>query len=64
LNSFLCSLPSINRYDTRAGTISKVDFPADDALIFDVETLVLKKNCPVIAVAASSQAWSAYYTLN
>ncbi len=36
---------------------TQVDYPDDDALVFDVETLVLNGNCPVIAVAASATAW-------
>ena len=34
-----------------------VDYPDEEALVFDVETLVLHENCPVIAVAVSSTAW-------
>lgn len=34
-----------------------MDYPKDEALIFDVETLVLSQNRPIIAVAASSEAW-------
>jgi len=35
----------------------QVEYPDDETLVFDVETLVLHENCPVIAVAASSTAW-------
>ena len=37
--------------------LTQVDYPREDTLVFDVETLVLHENCPVIAVAASSTAW-------
>ena len=32
-------------------------YPDDDVLVFDVETLVLYHNCPVMAVALSENAW-------
>lgn len=35
----------------------KVDYPLEDALVFDVEVLYKISNYPVMATAASSQAW-------
>ena len=43
--------------------MKQVEYPDDDALVFDVETLVLHQNCPVIAIAASSTAWYFFYEL-
>ena len=51
------TLLSWNRYNESDGTTSKVDYPVDDVLVFDVETLVMYQNCPVMAVAVSSDSW-------
>jgi hypothetical protein len=56
-NLFLYYFLLIFRYDSKTNKPSKVDYPTDEAMIFDVETLVLNKNCPVLAVAASRDAW-------
>lgn len=49
----------IKRYEIVDGieVTTQVDYPDDAALVFDVETLVMNRNCPVIAVAASATAW-------
>jgi len=38
-------------------TYELVECPQDEALVFDVETLVQHNNRPVIAVALSQAAW-------
>jgi DNA polymerase gamma 1 len=45
------------RYDSKTNETSKVSYPADNIMVFDVETLVLNKNCPVMATAVSPDAW-------
>ncbi len=45
------------KYDSSNNEFTKVDYPEDDALVFDVESLVLYQNCPVMAVAVSANAW-------
>ncbi len=37
--------------------ITRVKYPDEDVLVFDVETLVLYQNCPVMAIAMSESAW-------
>ncbi len=49
--------PGWTRYDPLTNKTTKVAYPQDDALIFDVETLVKHQNRPVMAVAASTNAW-------
>jgi DNA polymerase gamma 1 len=49
--------PGWTKYDSLNNEIKKVDYPDDDALVFDVESLVLYQNCPVMAVAVSPNAW-------
>lgn len=49
--------PGWTKYDSSNNEYKKVDYPDDDALVFDVESLVLYQNCPVMAVAVSSNAW-------
>ncbi|KAL6454099.1 MIP1 DNA polymerase gamma [Candida maltosa Xu316] len=44
------------RYDKNGG-IEKVDYPLEDALVFDVETLYKISDYPVLATCASSKAW-------
>ena len=48
------------RYDKKTGEIKKVYYPFEKILVFDVETLVLDNNRPVIAAAMSSDAWFEY----
>jgi hypothetical protein len=45
------------RYDKLTGSISEIDYPDDNILVFDVETLVELDSYPMMAVAASSDAW-------
>jgi DNA polymerase gamma 1 len=45
------------RYDPITNRSTSVEYPPDDALVFDVESLVMYKNCPVLAVAVSNEAW-------
>lgn len=45
------------KYDPITNQTSQVEYPSDDALVFDVESLVLYQNCPVMCVAVSSKAW-------
>ena len=47
----------MHRYDFKTEEKNKIDFPTDEILVFDVETLVLEENRPVIAIALSSDAW-------
>ena len=44
----------MHRYDLKTEEENKIDFPTDEILVFDVETLVLEENRPVIAIALSS----------
>ena len=44
-----------HRYD-REGQATRVPYPEDRALVFDVETLV-NGNYPVMATAVSKDAW-------
>ena len=44
-----------HRYD-QDGSITQVDYPTEEALVFDVETFV-KDNYPVMATAVSDKAW-------
>lgn len=37
--------------------MTRVEYPDDHVLVFDVETLVLHNMCPVIAVCVSNTAW-------
>lgn len=41
------------------GQVEKVDFPDEDALVFDVETLV-NGNYPVMATALSKNGWCVF----
>lgn len=34
-----------------------VDFPLEDGVVFDIETLVPEGHCPTMATAASTEAW-------
>lgn len=45
------------RYDAVTGVQTKVEYPDDEALVFDIESLVRFQNCPVMATAVSSKAW-------
>jgi DNA polymerase gamma 1 len=45
------------KYESTTSEFKKVDYPDDDALVFDVESLVLYQSCPVMAVAVSANAW-------
>jgi len=47
----------MHRYDLKTEEKNKIDYPTDEILVFDVETLVLEENRPVIAIALSSDAW-------
>lgn len=49
--------PGWTRYDPHTHKTTKVAYPPDEALVFDVETLVPDENRPVMAVAASDKAW-------
>ena len=53
----------MHRYDLKTEEENKIDFPTDEILVFDVETLVLEENRPVIAIALSSDAWYLCYIL-
>lgn len=39
------------------GEFTKVDFPGENALVFDVEVCVAEGQCPTLAVAVSPNAW-------
>ncbi|ORX48576.1 hypothetical protein DM01DRAFT_1309624 [Hesseltinella vesiculosa] len=43
-----------------ADAVTPVDFPLEDRLVFDVEVLVCEGHYPVMAVAASGEAWYAW----
>ncbi|KAH8547987.1 DNA polymerase family A-domain-containing protein [Umbelopsis sp. PMI_123] len=45
------------RYDAQSGKAEKVDHPLEDILTFDVETAVAVGPQPIMATAASPQAW-------
>lgn len=45
------------RYDSKSGKAKKVDHPLEDILTFDVETAVAVGPQPIMATAASPQAW-------
>ena len=45
------------KYEKDTGKQTKVEYPHDKVLVFDVETLVLEENRPIIAVAVSTDAW-------
>lgn len=49
--------PGWTKYDPITHETSQVEYPSDEALVFDVESLVLCQNCPVMCVAVSSSAW-------
>lgn len=49
--------PGWTRYDGQTGKPEAVDHPLEDTLVFDVEVLVTEGHFPMMAVAASSQAW-------
>ena len=39
------------------GRVEKIDYPLDDVLVFDTEACLSESNLPVLAVAASVNAW-------
>lgn len=45
------------RYDPVTGCGERVAYPADDALVLDVETCVIEGQKPILAVAVSPSAW-------
>ncbi|GAB6028567.1 hypothetical protein CHUAL_002708 [Chamberlinius hualienensis] len=45
------------KYSTDGSSWLTVDFPDEQALIFDVEVLVSESNLPILATAASTSAW-------
>ncbi len=45
------------RYDHENGSVTKVDAPLEDILVFDVEVCVQEGNWPVMATAFSPEAW-------
>lgn len=49
--------PGWTRYDPVTGCGVGVDYPADDAMVLDVETCVPEGQRPILAVAASPKAW-------
>jgi hypothetical protein len=49
------------RYDPKSDNFEKVDYPKDDALVFDVEVLVSEGNVPTLAVAVSDKAWLVFF---
>ena len=51
------------RYDPVTGCGVGVDYPADDAMVLDVETCVLEGQRPILAVAASPKAWYSWSSL-
>ena len=57
LNIFVWFRYMFLRYDSAKIEHKRVYFPEDDVLIFDVETMVKHNNIPIMAVAASSEAW-------
>ena len=48
--------PGWTRYG-KDGSVSQVEFPEDEGLVFDVETLMQEGGFPTMATAASSKAW-------
>lgn len=44
-----------HRYNSD-GSVTQVDYPTEEALVFDIETYV-RDNYPVMATAVSDQAW-------
>lgn len=51
------SKPGWTRYDPVSGCGKGVEYPADDALVLDVETCVIEGQRPILAVAVSPNAW-------
>lgn len=51
------SKPGWTRYDPVSGRGKGVEYPADDALVLDVETCVIEGQRPILAVAVSPNAW-------
>ncbi|KAI9492160.1 DNA polymerase family A-domain-containing protein [Zychaea mexicana] len=49
--------PGWTRYDKGSGKAASVDHPEEEMLVFDVEVLVNTGQYPVMAVAASGEAW-------
>lgn len=47
----------ILRYSKDGKTATAVDYPDEQAMVFDVETLVCEGNFPVLAVALSPNHW-------
>ena len=45
------------KYDTQTGDRILIDYPDDEALVFDVEVCVKDSPLPVLAVAASESTW-------
>ena len=49
--------PGWTRYDPERGRAYSVPCPQEDAIVFDVETLVTQRNVPVLATAVTPKAW-------
>lgn len=45
------------KYIGPGGEHTKVDFPEENALVFDVEVCMAEGHCPTLAVAVSPNAW-------
>lgn len=45
------------KYTGLGGEHTKVDFPEENALVFDVEVCMAEGHCPTLAVAVSPNAW-------
>lgn len=45
------------KYTGLGGGHTKVDFPEENALVFDVEVCMAEGHCPTLAVAVSPNAW-------
>ncbi|XP_073985436.1 DNA polymerase gamma, catalytic subunit tam isoform X2 [Rhodnius prolixus] len=44
------------KYDVD-GTVTRIDYPSEDALVFDVEVCLNEGPCPTLACAVSPKAW-------
>jgi DNA polymerase gamma 1 len=47
----------LNRYSRDGETATSVDYPEEQVMVFDVETLVCEGNFSVLAVALSPNHW-------
>ncbi len=47
----------VKRYSEDGQTAVSVDYPDEQVMVFDVETLVCEGNFPVLAVALSPNHW-------